>query len=127
MGFALFMPKFIEFHFRQKASTSGASGGIAKTLSSVVGLLVSGWIIGRWRFRARALAGWCAFADLLAIVGITCISVFSCPASYFPDVDIDRSRLDIFKFTIYSEPIPSSSTLIRMSIFIGVVRTETEI
>ena len=47
MGFALFAPKFIEFHYRQKASTSGASGGIPKTLASVIGMLVSGWIIGK--------------------------------------------------------------------------------
>ena len=50
MGFATFMPKFIEYHYRKRASTSGYSGGISKTVSSVIGLLVSGWIMGRWRF-----------------------------------------------------------------------------
>lgn len=39
MGFALFMPKFIEFHFRKTASSSGATGGIPKTLASVIGML----------------------------------------------------------------------------------------
>ncbi len=92
MGFALFIPKYFEFHFRQKASTSGASGGIPKTLASVVGMLVSGWIMGRWRFRARVLAGWCLFADICAIIGMCCISLFACPPSYFPNVHADGSR-----------------------------------
>lgn len=95
MGFALFIPKFIEFHYRQRASTSGASGGVAKTVSSVVGLLVSGWIMSRWRFKARALAGWCVGADVLAIIGVACISLFACPPSHFPNVDGDAARYSI--------------------------------
>ena len=93
MGFATFMPKFIEYHYRKRASTSGYSGGISKTVSSVIGLLVSGWIMGRWRFKARTLAKWCVFADILAIIGVCSISIFSCPPSHFPNVETDsRSR-----------------------------------
>ena len=92
LGFVTFLPKFIEFHYRQKASVSGASGGIPKTLVSVIGMLVSGWIIGRWKFKARILAGWCCFADLVAIFAMCGIALFSCPPSYFPGVNIDGSR-----------------------------------
>ena len=35
MGFAQFIPKYMEYHFRINASTSGASGGIPKTFASV--------------------------------------------------------------------------------------------
>ena len=74
------------------ASSSGASGGIPKTLVSVIGMLVSGWIMQKWKPRARLLAGWCVIADALAILGVCCISLFSCPQSYFPSVSQDGSR-----------------------------------
>ena len=86
IGMFLFFPKYIEFHFRQKASVSGSAGGVPKTVSSVVGMLVSGWIIGKYRFRGRALSGWCVFADVCAIVGICCFSLFACPPTYFPSI-----------------------------------------
>ena len=35
MGFAQFIPKYMEYHFRIRASASGASGGIPKTFASV--------------------------------------------------------------------------------------------
>ena len=86
IGMALFFPKYIEFHFRQKASVSGSAGGVPKTVSSVIGMLVSGWIIGKYRFKGRALSGWCVFADVCAIVGICCFSLFACPPTYFPSI-----------------------------------------
>lgn len=93
VGFATFIPKYIEAHFRQRASTSGAAGGIAKSVSSVIGLIVSGYVIGRWKFRARALASWCVFADLLAILGCASIALFACPKPIFSDIDVNRSSI----------------------------------
>ena len=113
MGFAQFIPKYMEYHFRIRASTSGASGGIPKTFASVgknfvyhfnsvktlnilfyaVGLLVSGWVMSRWRFKARTLAGWCVFSDVLAIVAICSMSLFACPQSHFPNIDESRSGM----------------------------------
>ena len=53
VGFAQFLPKYIEFVFRKKASTSGLYGPIAKSLSSMVGVILAGAVIGKWRPRAR--------------------------------------------------------------------------
>ena len=53
VGFAQFLPKYIEFVFRKRASTSGLFGPLAKSLSSMVGVVFSGWLIGKWRPRAR--------------------------------------------------------------------------
>ena len=44
------------------------------------------------RFKARTLAGWCLFADVLSIIGICSLSLFACPISHFPNVDADHSR-----------------------------------
>ena len=53
VGFAQFLPKYIEFVFRKRASTSGLFGPLAKSLSSMIGVVFSGWVIGKWRPRAR--------------------------------------------------------------------------
>ena len=53
VGFAQFLPKYIEFVFRKRASTSGLFGPLAKSISSMVGVVSAGYVIGKWRPRAR--------------------------------------------------------------------------
>ena len=40
IGYFTFIPKYFEYHFRQKASTVGATGGLSQSVSSAVGILV---------------------------------------------------------------------------------------
>ena len=71
MGFGTFMPKYIEYQFRMKASTSSRVTGLAGTAAKAVGLLVSGWLVGRFKFSARTLSIWnvilgfCYFGTLI--------------------------------------------------------------
>ncbi len=85
------MPKYMEFHYRIKASTGGF-GSAANTVSSVIGIILSGWVIGRWRFKARTMAAFCVFADLCAIIGFSTIVIYACPTSQFPGTADDLSR-----------------------------------
>ena len=39
------------------------------------------------------MAGWCLIADIFAIIGCCCISLFSCPPSLFPNVGLDGSSI----------------------------------
>ena len=45
IGFATFVPKYFEFHFRMNASSSGTSGGLSKAVATIVGILLSGIVI----------------------------------------------------------------------------------
>ena len=71
MGFGTFMPKYIEYQFRMKASTSSRVTGMAGTAAKAVGLLASGWLVGRFKFSARTLSIWnvvlgfCYFGTLI--------------------------------------------------------------
>merc|ERR1712223_337426 len=71
MGFGTFMPKYIEYQFRQKASHSARASGLAGTMSKAVGFMLSGWLIGRFKFSAKTLAAWnvvlgcCYFCTLM--------------------------------------------------------------
>jgi hypothetical protein len=79
IGYAQFVPKYIEYHFRQRASTSGGLGGMAKTVSSVVGIIGSGYLIYRFRFRAKTLAGLCAIGSVFSFLSFIVLLLMRCP------------------------------------------------
>ncbi len=58
MGFGTFMPKYMEYVFKMKGSTSSSFAGGVGTISKAIGLLISGWAISRWKPSARFLSGW---------------------------------------------------------------------
>ena len=69
MGFGTFMPKYIEYVFRMKGSnTASLSGGLG-SFPQAIGFLVSGYVIGKYKFSARIVSGWS--------VAITTIAFFS--------------------------------------------------
>jgi len=78
MGFGTFMPKYIEYQFRTKASSSARASGLAGTMSKAVGFLFSGWLIGRFKFSAKTLAAWnvilgcCYFCTLMVFASLGC-------------------------------------------------------
>ena len=52
VGFAQFLPKYIEFVFRKRASTSGLDGPVAFSMAAIIGVIISGIIISKFRPRA---------------------------------------------------------------------------
>ena len=58
MGFGTFMPKYMEYQYRMKGSTSSAFAGAVGTVSKAIGLLISCFYISRWKPSARFLSGW---------------------------------------------------------------------
>lgn len=81
MGFGTFMPKYIEFQFRKKGSTSSALAGGVATLSKALGLLASGFLISRFRPSARLLSGWNVVLGALYFVCLIAFSFLGCPTS----------------------------------------------
>jgi hypothetical protein len=79
IGYFTFIPKYFEYHFRQKAATVGAAGGMSQSVSSAVGILASGYIMKRFRLGARPLAAWCCIADGIFILAFAVIALMSCP------------------------------------------------
>ena len=51
IGFATFLPKYFEYMFRQRASSS-ISGPAIKSIAAVCGLLLAGAIVTKWQPRA---------------------------------------------------------------------------
>jgi len=58
---------------------SGNSGGLTKALSSVVGILLSGVVISKFRFRARVLAGYSVIVGIATTVAFFSAAFVACP------------------------------------------------
>ena len=52
VGFATFLPKYFEFVFRIRASNS-VLGPASQSVAGVIGLLLAGVVVQKWRPRAR--------------------------------------------------------------------------
>lgn len=57
VGFGTFMPKFVEYNFRVSSSASSSYAGAVGTVSKAIGLLISGWLISKFKPSARFLSG----------------------------------------------------------------------
>ena len=79
VGFGTFVPKYFEYHFRRSTSSSGSSGGMSKALGSVVGILISGAVLTKFRFRSRVVAAWNVVLSALGVAFFIIMSFIACP------------------------------------------------
>ena len=99
VGFGTFVPKYFEYHFRRSTSSSGSSGGMSKALGSVVGILLSGAVLTKFRFRSRIVTAWNVILSALGVISFIIMSFVACP------------RLEISGLNTTSvSPVPTSVT-----------------
>ena len=55
VGYAQFLPKYMEFVFRQRASSSGFDGPVAFSAAAIIGVIISGITISKFLPRASKL------------------------------------------------------------------------
>ncbi|XP_040583748.2 LOW QUALITY PROTEIN: solute carrier organic anion transporter family member 74D [Lepeophtheirus salmonis] len=90
VGFITFLPKFITFNFRKSSSSSGLSSGATNFISSTIGIMTSGWVISRYKLKARSLAMWCVFSDVVGIFFFTAVVFIGCKSiNFLPPCETD--------------------------------------
>lgn len=82
VGFATFLPKYFEYMFRKRASTS-IVGPATKSIAAVIGLLLAGAVVTKWRPRARILIGSSIVSSTIAIAAFLLFSQIGCPPLKF--------------------------------------------
>jgi sodium-independent organic anion transporter len=78
VGFFQFFPKYLEFQFQQRASTSGGIGGLGNIFISLIGIITSGFVMSKYKFKARTIAAFSALCMLLGAIAFTSVSFISC-------------------------------------------------
>lgn len=81
MPFWIFSPKLIETLFRQTSSSSSFLTGTFGLIASAVGLLVAGFVISKFKPRARYLAFWNVIVGVLSVFSVLSFSLMGCEES----------------------------------------------
>ena len=82
MGFGTFMPKYIEYQFRKKGSRSSSLAGSVGTISKALGLLISGFLISRFKPSARFISGYNVLLGFMYFLALLIFSMLGCPTSH---------------------------------------------
>uniref|UniRef100_A0A1I8NU26 Solute carrier organic anion transporter family member n=1 Tax=Stomoxys calcitrans TaxID=35570 RepID=A0A1I8NU26_STOCA len=77
----IFTAKYIEIQYRQSASTSSMVTGTVALVFSAVGILLSGFIVSKFKPRARYLAAWNIIVDIVTMAGMIAYAFIGCPAN----------------------------------------------
>ncbi|KAH8369791.1 hypothetical protein KR093_000982, partial [Drosophila rubida] len=77
--FWIFTPKYIEVQYRQSAATSSMVTGTVALAFSAIGVLLSGFIISRYKPRARYMAAWNVISAFLVVAGVVTYAFIGCP------------------------------------------------
>lgn len=81
MPFWIFSPKLIESLYRQSASASSMFTGSFALLSSAAGLLSAGFVITKYKPRARYLTLWNVIIGVFSVLSILSFSLLGCDES----------------------------------------------
>lgn len=81
MPFWIYSPKLIETLYRQTSSASALYTGTFALLSSAAGILVAGWVITKYKPRARYLSFWNVIVGLLSVLSVVSFSFMGCDES----------------------------------------------
>ncbi|KAH8299715.1 hypothetical protein KR044_005011 [Drosophila immigrans] len=76
-----FSQKYIEIQYRQSASVASMASGPVPLSFSAVGVVLSGYVIYKFKPGARSIVSWNVIVDILTVVGILCYSLIACQDS----------------------------------------------
>lgn len=78
MPYWIFTPKYIETQYKQTASTASFTTGTVALVFSAIGILSSGFVISKYKPKARSLALWNVFVGALSVAGMICYTFLGC-------------------------------------------------
>ncbi|XP_017090680.2 solute carrier organic anion transporter family member 74D [Drosophila bipectinata] len=78
MPYWIFTPKYMEIQYRQSASLANMATGTWALGFSAAGVLISGYVITKYKPSARAMAAWNFVVDYLTVAGIILYVLIGC-------------------------------------------------
>lgn len=79
MPYWIFTAKYIEIQYRQSAATSSLVTGTVALAFSAVGILLSGFVISKYKPRARYMAAWNVAVGAFSVIGMISYAFLGCP------------------------------------------------
>ncbi|XP_013793841.2 solute carrier organic anion transporter family member 4C1-like, partial [Limulus polyphemus] len=79
-GYFVFMPKYMENQFRQSASTASLFSGATSILTMLVGIMLGGAVIRKFKPRPRYLTGYMVGVEFFSLAGLFASMFIGCPS-----------------------------------------------
>ncbi|XP_076326319.1 solute carrier organic anion transporter family member 74D-like [Tachypleus tridentatus] len=80
LGYFVFLPKYMENQFRQSASTASFFSGTTSILTMLVGILLGGAMIRRFKPRPRYLTGYMVGVEFFSLAALFASMFIGCPS-----------------------------------------------
>ncbi|GBL94482.1 Solute carrier organic anion transporter family member 3A1 [Araneus ventricosus] len=88
-GYFVFMPKFMESQYQQSASEASLFSGATGILSMLLGVLIGGFLIKKFKPRPRYLTGYMVLVEIFSVLGLF-ISIFlGCDRVIMPGTSVN--------------------------------------
>ncbi|CAL1277923.1 unnamed protein product [Larinioides sclopetarius] len=91
-GYFVFMPKFMESQYQQSASEASLFSGATGILSMLLGVLLGGFLIKKFKPRPRYLTGYMVVVEIFSVIGLF-ISIFlGCDKIIMPGTSVNEDQ-----------------------------------
>ena len=77
-GLITFFPKYVEYHFRKKASSSALTS-LVSSFGIGLGIMGMGLLISKFKFKARTISGWSMLCGIINVLALISLGFIACP------------------------------------------------
>ncbi|KAG8187160.1 hypothetical protein JTE90_020037 [Oedothorax gibbosus] len=88
VGYFVFMPKFMEAQYQQSASDASLFSGATGIVSMLVGILLGGFLIKKYKPRPRFLTGYMVFVEIFSVLGLFLSIFLGCDSIQMPGTTV---------------------------------------
>lgn len=81
LAYWIYTPKYIETQYRQSAATATMATESIALGFSAAGVVLSGYVVSKYKPKARTMAAWNALVDFLTVAGCLCYIIIACKGS----------------------------------------------
>ncbi|XP_055947688.1 solute carrier organic anion transporter family member 74D-like isoform X1 [Argiope bruennichi] len=91
-GYFVFMPKFMESQYQQSASEASLFSGATGILSMLLGVLLGGFLIKKFKPRPRYLTGYMVLVEIFSVFGLFVSIFLGCDRILMPGTSVNEDQ-----------------------------------
>ncbi|GFR12858.1 solute carrier organic anion transporter family member 5A1 [Trichonephila clavata] len=91
-GYFVFMPKFMESQYQQSASEASLFSGTTGIISMLVGVLIGGFLIKKFKPRPRYLTAYMVLVEIFSVLGLFVSIFLGCDRIMMPGTTVNEDQ-----------------------------------
>ncbi|XP_015911107.1 solute carrier organic anion transporter family member 74D isoform X3 [Parasteatoda tepidariorum] len=98
-GYFVFMPKFMESQYHQSASDASLFSGATGIISMLLGILIGGFLIKKYKPRPKYLTGYMVLVEVFSVIGLLVSIFLGCSQIQMPGTTLNPDK----SLSLYNE------------------------